>query len=91
MGIVFLQFLLFLGQFGTVVFSVVAVVVIKAVVSALVVNKIESSVIKGSVVTCVIAGQGINSINKSERTAEEILQTSVKFGNSKTANLIKSE
>ena len=33
----------------------------------------------------------INSINKSEKTAEEILQTNVKFGNSKTANLIKSE
>ena len=54
-------------------------------------QRIEENNLKSSINSCVIAGQGINSINKSERTAEEILQTSVKFGNSKTANLIKSE
>ena len=41
--------------------------------------------------SCVISGQGINSINKSEKTAEDILKVPVRFGNSKTANLIKSE
>lgn len=41
--------------------------------------------------SCVICGQGLNSINKSEKTAEEVLRTSVKFGNSKTANLIKPD
>ena len=54
-------------------------------------QRIEENNLKSSINSCVIAGQGINSINKSEKTAEEILQTSVKFGNSKTANLIKSE
>ena len=54
-------------------------------------QKVEEAGFKGSVVTCVIAGQGINSINKSEKTAEEILGVPVRFGNSKTANLIKSE
>ena len=54
-------------------------------------QKIDENNLKSSINSCVIAGQGINSINKSEKTAEEILQTSVKFGNSKTANLIKSE
>lgn len=54
-------------------------------------QKIEENNLKSSINSCVIAGQGINSINKSEKTAEEILNTSVKFGNSKTANLIKSE
>ena len=41
--------------------------------------------------SCVISGQGLNSINKSEKTAEDILKVPVRFGNSKTANLIKSE
>ena len=54
-------------------------------------QKVEEAGFKTSVATCVIAGQGINSINKSEKTAEEILGVSVRFGNSKTANLIKSE
>ena len=54
-------------------------------------QKIEENNLKSSINSCVIAGQGINSINKSEKTAEEILNTSVKFGNSKTANLIKSD
>lgn len=54
-------------------------------------QRIEENNLKTSINSCVISGQGINSINKSEKTAEEILQTSVKFGNSKTANLIKAE
>lgn len=54
-------------------------------------QKVEEAGFKNAVVTCVIAGQGINSINKSEKTAEEILGVPVRFGNSKTANLIKSE
>ena len=54
-------------------------------------QKVEEAGYKSSIATCVIAGQGINSINKSERTAEEILGVPVRFGNSKTANLIKSE
>ncbi len=54
-------------------------------------QKVEEAGFKNSVATCVIAGQGINSINKSEKTAEEILGVPVRFGNSKTANLIKSE
>jgi hypothetical protein len=41
--------------------------------------------------SCVISGQGINSINKSEKVAEDILRLPVRFGNSKTANLIKPE
>lgn len=41
--------------------------------------------------TCVIAGQGFNSINKTDRVAEKLLNTTVRFGNLKTANLIKPE
>ena len=41
--------------------------------------------------SCVIAGQGINSINKAEKTAEEILKYPVRFGNLKTANIIKPD
>ncbi len=41
--------------------------------------------------SCVITGQGFNSINKCEKIAERILNTEVRFGNSKTANLIKPE
>ena len=41
--------------------------------------------------SCVICGQGFNSINKCEKIAEKILRLNVRFGNSKTANLIKSE
>ena len=40
---------------------------------------------------CVITGQGMNSINKSEKTAEEILKYPVRYGNLKTANLIKPD
>ena len=54
-------------------------------------QKVEEAGFQTSINSCVIAGQGINSINKSEKTAEEILGVPVRFGNSKTANLIKSE
>ena len=54
-------------------------------------QKIEENNLKPFVHSCVISGQGINSINKSEKTAEEILGVPVRFGNSKTANLIKPE
>jgi cell division ATPase FtsA len=39
--------------------------------------------------SCVIAGTGFNNINKVEKPAEEILNVEVRFGNAKTANLIK--
>jgi len=41
--------------------------------------------------SCVISGQGFNSINKCEKIAERVLRLNVRFGNSKTANLIKPE
>lgn len=49
-------------------------------------NQLDSSIS-----SCVIAGQGFNSINKSEKIAEQILRTEVRFGNAKLANLIKPE
>ena len=52
---------------------------------------IEENGLQNSIASCVIAGQGINSINKSEKVAEDILRLPVRFGNSKTANLIKPE
>lgn len=54
-------------------------------------ERIEENGLQNSINSCVISGQGINSINKSEKTAEDILRIPVRFGNSKTANLIKSE
>lgn len=54
-------------------------------------RRIEENGLLNLITSCVISGQGINSINKSEKTAEEILKTPVRFGNSKTANLIKTE
>ena len=54
-------------------------------------EKIEENGLQNSICSCVIAGQGINSINKSEKVAVDILKTQVRFGNSKTANLIKPE
>ena len=54
-------------------------------------ERIGENSLNNAINSCVIAGQGINSINKSEKTAEEILKTPVRFGNSKTANLIKPE
>ena len=52
---------------------------------------VEQHGFKTSINSCVIVGQGINSINKSEKVAEDILKLPVRFGNSKTANLIKPE
>lgn len=57
----------------------------------LVKSAIDSNSLQGVIQSCVISGQGINSINKSEKVAERILRTNVRFGNSKTANLIKPE
>ena len=41
--------------------------------------------------TTVIFGQGFNGINKVEKTAERIIGNMVRFGNAKTANLLKPE
>lgn len=57
----------------------------------LVKDAIDNNSLQGVIQSCVISGQGINSINKSEKVAERILRTNVRFGNSKTANLIKPE
>ena len=54
-------------------------------------ERLLDNALQNLVNSCVISGQGINSINKSEKTAEDILKVPVRFGNSKTANLIKSE
>ena len=58
---------------------------------SLVKSSIDANSLQGIIQSCVISGQGINSINKSEKIAEKILRTSVRFGSSKTANLIKPE
>ena len=58
---------------------------------SLVKESIDNNSLQAVIQSCVISGQGINSINKSEKVAEKILRTSVRFGNSKTANLIKPE
>ncbi len=52
---------------------------------------LEDNKVANVPVSCVIAGQGMNTINKAEKTAEEILKYPVRFGNMKTANLIKPE
>ena len=52
---------------------------------------IDENGLKNYVSSCVIAGQGFNSINKSEKVAEDILKVPVRFGISKTANLIKPD
>ena len=52
---------------------------------------LEDNKVANVPMSCVIAGQGMNSINKAEKTAEEILRYPVRFGNMKTANLIKPE
>ncbi len=52
---------------------------------------IDNNNLQGVVQSCVISGQGINAINKSEKVAENVLRTNVRFGSSKTANLIKPE
>lgn len=58
---------------------------------SLVKASIDANSLQGVIQSCVISGQGINSINKSEKIAEKILRTGVRFGSSKTANLIKPE
>ena len=52
---------------------------------------LEDNKVANLPISCVITGQGMNSINKAERTAEEILKYPVRFGNLKTANLIKPD
>ncbi len=54
-------------------------------------ERLDERGLKNTVSACVIAGQGINSINKSEKLAEDVLKLPVRFGNSKTANLIKPD
>lgn len=58
---------------------------------SLIKDMLDENGLQNSISSCVIAGQGINSINKSEKVAEDILRLPVRFGNSKTANLIKPE
>ena len=58
---------------------------------SLIKEMIDENGLQNSISSCVISGQGINSINKSEKVAEDILRLPVRFGNSKTANLIKTE
>jgi cell division protein FtsA len=58
---------------------------------ALVKDIINGNKLQEMIQSCVISGQGINSINRVEKTAESILRTKVRFGNSKTANLIKPD
>ena len=52
---------------------------------------IDANSLQGIILSCVISGQGMNSINKTEKVAEAILHTPVRFGSTKTANLIKPE
>ena len=58
---------------------------------SLIKEMIDENGLQNLISSCVISGQGINSINKSEKVAEDILRLPVRFGNSKTANLIKPE
>lgn len=52
---------------------------------------LEDNKVSSTPMACVITGQGMNSINKAEKTAEEILRYPVRFGILKTANLIKPD
>lgn len=52
---------------------------------------LEDNKVSSTPMSCVITGQGMNSINKAEKTAEEILRYPVRFGILKTANLIKPD
>lgn len=52
---------------------------------------LEDNKVVNTPMSCVITGQGMNSINKAEKTAEEILKYPVRFGILKTANLIKPD
>ena len=47
---------------------------------------LEDNKVTNIPMSCVITGQGINSINKAEKTAEEILKYTVRYGTLKTAN-----
>ena len=53
--------------------------------------RVEDNKVTNIPMSCVITGQGINSINKAEKTAEEILKYTVRYGTLKTANLIKPD
>ena len=52
-------------------------------------NNLYNNRLNKEIRSCVIAGAGFAGINKIEKTAEEILKVGVRFGNAKTANLIK--
>ena len=52
-------------------------------------NSLKDNNLTSDIKHCVISGNGFNMINKVDKTAEAILNTSVRFGNAKTANLIK--
>ena len=52
---------------------------------------LEDNKVTNIPMSSVITGQGINSINKAEKTAEEILKYTVRYGTLKTANLIKPD
>ena len=52
-------------------------------------NSLKDNNLANDVKHCVISGSGFNMINKVDKTAEAILNTSVRFWNAKTANLIK--
>lgn len=58
---------------------------------ALIRDGLEDNKVANTPISCVITGQGMNSINKAEKTAEEILKYPVRFGILKTANLIKPD
>lgn len=52
-------------------------------------HSLYSNRLNKEIKSCVISGTGFSNINKVEKTAEEILKVEVRFGNAKTANLIK--
>ena len=52
---------------------------------------LEENKVASIPVSCVLTGQGFNSINKAEKTAEEILKYPVRIGTVKTANIIKPD
>ena len=52
-------------------------------------HSLYSNRLNKEIKSCVISGTGFSNINKVEKTAEEILKVDVRFGNAKTANLIK--
>ncbi|MBR3281538.1 MAG: cell division protein FtsA [Clostridia bacterium] len=52
-------------------------------------NNLYNNRLSKEIRSCVISGIGFSGINKIEKTVEEILKVGVRFGNAKTANLIK--